>query len=295
MQLVKYLPGWFPGGAFKNLACETRQVTSKLQNIPVDLVKKSAASGSTIPCLTTELLELPDSKSEDSLDESDIKALTVTAFASMFSFHGLLSCLEIAFSGGIHMVGEATPFAEIDGVIGSGRLPTFQDQASLPYISAICKEILRWHPSVPLGVAHSLVAEDGYEGYHIPKVHRYTIVLSNIWAMSRDERVYSVPDLFIPERFLNSDGTFNDADSSFAFGFGRRVCPGRHMAEATIFMAVASALGVYRISKAKDVHGRDVQVKEEYPSTGLITGPLPFQCSISLRSEKAKILLNNLS
>lgn len=101
VQLVKHIPEWFPGGAFKSLARETRQVTSTLQNIPVDLVKKSAvrkttliiryvlnqypqASGSTIRCLTTELLELPESKTEDALDESDIKALTATAFAGMF-------------------------------------------------------------------------------------------------------------------------------------------------------------------------------------------------------------------
>ncbi len=43
------------------------------------------------------------------------------------------------------------------------------------------------------------------------------------------------------------------------------------MAEATIFMAVANVLSVYRISKAKDFHGQDVEVKEEYSSTGLIT------------------------
>lgn len=76
-------------------------------------------------------------------------------------------------------------------------------------------------------------------------------------------------------------------------------------------MAVASVLSVYRISKAKDIFGRDIQVKEEYSSTGLITwvrfwdaeivvlidcrGPLPFRCSISPRSEEARILLNNLS
>lgn len=44
VQLVKHIPEWFPGGAFKSLARETRQVTSTLQNIPVDLVKKSAVS-----------------------------------------------------------------------------------------------------------------------------------------------------------------------------------------------------------------------------------------------------------
>ncbi|KAL4258376.1 cytochrome P450 family protein [Pleurotus pulmonarius] len=288
---LKHIPEWFPGGAFKSLARETRQVTSTLQNIPVDLVKKSTASGSTITCLTTELLELPDSKSEDALDESDIKALTATAFAG--GIHTVESPLKTFFLAMVlYPQAQQRGQAEIDRVIGLGRFPTFQDQASLPYINAICKEILRWHPSVPLGVAHSLVAEDEYKGYYIPKD---TTVLGNIWAMSRDERVYSAPDLFIPERFLNSDGTLNDGDSSFVFGFGRRACPGRHMAEATIFMAVASVLSVYRISKAKDAHGQDVQVKEEYSSTGLITGPLPFKCSISPRSEEARTLLNNIS
>ncbi|KAF4580585.1 hypothetical protein EYR38_003184 [Pleurotus pulmonarius] len=288
---LKHIPEWLPGGAFKSLARETRQVTSTLQNIPVDLVKKSTASGSTIPCLTTELLELPGSKSEDALDESDIKALTATAFAG--GIHTVESPLKTFFLAMVlYPQAQQRGQAEIDRVIGLGRFPTFQDQASLPYINAICKEILRWHPSVPLGVAHSLVAEDEYKGYYIPKD---TTVLGNIWAMSRDERVYSAPDLFIPERFLNSDGTLNDGDSSFVFGFGRRACPGRHMAEATIFMAVASVLSVYRISKAKDAHGQDVQVKEEYSSTGLITGPLPFKCSISPRSEEARTLLNNIS
>ncbi|KAG9220245.1 hypothetical protein CCMSSC00406_0006310 [Pleurotus cornucopiae] len=296
---LKHLPEWFPGGAFKSLARETRQVTSTLQNIPVDLVKKSAASGSTIPCLTTELLELPDSKSEDVLDESDIKALTATAFAG--GIHTVESPLKSFFLAMVlYPEAQRRGRAEIDRVIGPGRSPTLQDQASLPYINAMCKEILRWHPSVPLGVAHSLVAEDEYEGYYIPKgTGTPAFVCQTVTeahrAMSRDERVYSEPDLFIPERFLNSDGTLNDGDSSFVFGFGRRVCPGRHMAEGTIFMAVASVLSVYRISKAKDIFGRDIQVKEEYSSTGLITGPLPFRCSISPRSEEARILLNNLS
>ena len=41
--------------------------------------------------------------------------------------------------------------AEIDSVIGKDRLPTFQDRASLPYIDAIKREVLRWEPVVPLG------------------------------------------------------------------------------------------------------------------------------------------------
>ena len=41
--------------------------------------------------------------------------------------------------------------AEIDRVIGNDRFPTLADQANLPYIDAIAKEVLRWGPVVPLG------------------------------------------------------------------------------------------------------------------------------------------------
>lgn len=34
--------------------------------------------------------------------------------------------------------------AEIDRVVGSGRLPDFSDEESLPYISAVVREVLRY-------------------------------------------------------------------------------------------------------------------------------------------------------
>ena len=41
--------------------------------------------------------------------------------------------------------------AEIDSVVGIARLPVFEDRPSLPYIEAVLRETLRWHPTVPLG------------------------------------------------------------------------------------------------------------------------------------------------
>jgi len=39
----------------------------------------------------------------------------------------------------------------IERVIGTERLPTFQDRPSLPYVDAILRECLRWRPMLPLG------------------------------------------------------------------------------------------------------------------------------------------------
>ncbi len=41
--------------------------------------------------------------------------------------------------------------AEIYSVLGDSRLPDFSDEARLPYVGAVLKEVLRWHPVVPLG------------------------------------------------------------------------------------------------------------------------------------------------
>ena len=46
---------------------------------------------------------------------------------------------------------QAKAQAEIDSVIGNGRLPNFDDRASLPYVDAILRELVRWNPVVPLG------------------------------------------------------------------------------------------------------------------------------------------------
>ena len=42
--------------------------------------------------------------------------------------------------------------AEIDVVVGRGRLPDFGDYENLPYVNAVCMEVKRWHPVVPLGM-----------------------------------------------------------------------------------------------------------------------------------------------
>jgi cytochrome P450 len=59
--------------------------------------------------------------------------------------------------------------SEIDTVIGTHRLPEFEDRPSLPFVEALYREVLRWKPVLPLGVAHAASADDIYNGYFIPK------------------------------------------------------------------------------------------------------------------------------
>ena len=45
--------------------------------------------------------------------------------------------------------------AELDAVVGRDRLPTFEDRQRLPYIEALCKELIRWRMVAPIGTLWS--------------------------------------------------------------------------------------------------------------------------------------------
>lgn len=59
--------------------------------------------------------------------------------------------------------------AELDRVVGPGRLPDFDDIENMPYLRAVLMETARWQPVTPVALPHSASADDVYNGYHIPK------------------------------------------------------------------------------------------------------------------------------
>lgn len=69
--------------------------------------------------------------------------------------------------------------AELDAVVGPGRLPDFSDMDQLPYTNATVKEALRWHVVLPVGVSHRTLEDDEINGYFIPAG---TTVIPNVWC-----------------------------------------------------------------------------------------------------------------
>jgi cytochrome P450 len=84
-------------------------------------------------------------------------------------------------------------------------------------------------------------------------------------AILHDLDVYPEPDSFKPERFINPDGSFRDDPVvSTIFGFGKRICPGRHLADAMMFIVIASFLSVFDIKKGNNTN----EGSDTYPYTG---------------------------
>lgn len=180
---------------------------------------------------------------------------------------------------------------ELDRVVGPNRLPNWEDETSLPYLRSLVKEVHRFNPigslgkststslfldliktyqqypnhASTIGVPHTATKEDVYEGKTIPKG---TIVFPNGTALSNDVERYPNPEAFEPDRFkgdgltaavsaLHKDHLQRD---HFHYGFGRRMCPGVHVAEASLFIVISRLLWGFDI-KSKPGHHLDMKDK----------------------------------
>lgn len=118
-------------------------------------------------------------------------------------------------------------------------------------------------------------------------------------AILHDPEAYPEPDKFKPERFLNEDGSVRDDPALIlAFRIGKRICPARHLVEATIFLVTSSILSVFSVTTAKDENGNEIPVKVTLaPGRGNNIHLDKFECSILPRDRFADdlISLNALS
>lgn len=129
-------------------------------------------------------------------------------------------------------------------------------------------------------IPHAALAEDEVDGYRIPA--GTTIVLA-VWAANNDPTLFPNPRDFNPERHdpslslseaaLASD--YRDRDN-WTFGAGRRICPGIHVAERTLFLAAARILWLFTISKARDAEGKEIEVDRDEVTQSIAARPLPF-------------------
>jgi cytochrome P450 len=178
---------------------------------------------------------------------------------------------------------------EIDKAVGD-RPPTLDDESSLQYVRACMKETLRWMPTTILGaVPHAANKDDEYMGYVIPKGAG---VLNNVWAIHMDPQRHPDPRNFQPERYIhdtqslydsaaNADGNKRDV---FTFGAGRRICPGMHVAERSLFLGISRILWAFDIKPVVDAAGRQILPDQEKLTQGFVCMPEEFQAGIKPRS-----------
>lgn len=130
---------------------------------------------------------------------------------------------------------ESRLHAQVDEVLGDGRLPTLADMPRLGYVRQVLSEAMRIYPPAWLLVRRT-VAPVTVAGYYLPAG---TTCLLSPYATHRDPHWFPEPEHFLPERWEEGPAAGRPKHAYFPFGGGPRACAGEAFAwlEATLLLA----------------------------------------------------------
>lgn len=136
---------------------------------------------------------------------------------------------------------------ELDQVVGRDRLPAWEDRKNLPYINAFIQEVHRWGSPAVLAFYRATSEADTYRGKDIPAK---TTVIYNTYGVHHNDSFYKDHEIFMPERFLPATDArqqtqYAYAPTHFNFGAGRRECPGKHVADSSLYISISRFLWAF--------------------------------------------------
>jgi len=290
---LKYVPEWCPGAGFQKVAKVARRNVYLAREVPFCEVKDRMAAGTAKPSFVANSLTALGTIEDSSEVNEDMETIKRVAAGIVAAGSDTTAVTVTAFVLAMNLYPDVQrkAQAEIDSVIGHERLPNFSDRPHLPYINCIVKEVMRWFLVAPSAITHVTTEEDVYHGYRIPSG---SLVLPNVWRVMNDPQVYPEPRRFWPERFLPDEkGNLpRDPTLSGVFGFGRRVCAGRNLADASIWITVVSILFLFEIVEILDEHGQKIDnILASDPLPGFFSHPRPFRCSFIPRFREVERLI----
>lgn len=289
------LPPWLPGTKFLQIGAEGRALRDAYAGRPFEQVKAEMRTNTAQPSFVSNLLAAkggPDGASEFDQDLIKWTASAVfvgggdTTVAAINTFLLMMAaCPEV----------QRTAQEEIAQIIGArgtsaeigvpARLPGFADRAQLPYLEAVFKEVMRFNPGLSMGLPHAVTNEETYRGYTFPPG---TIIRANIWAILHDPKLYPSPHIFDPKRHLGPHADPNPL--RYVFGFGRRVCPGVHLAADQPWLAMAGILSTFNVVPGRGLQEAAQKPWEMFEFNGMTSQPKPLAFSLELREGAADLL-----
>ncbi|KAJ3034041.1 hypothetical protein HDV00_005495 [Rhizophlyctis rosea] len=180
---------------------------------------------------------------------------------------------------------------EIDSVVGPDRVPDLEDVsiAKMPYLHATIKETMRLSPPLLLGFPHLVTSPETYLSHSIPAG---TLIIANIPHIASELPPHASPlSSFDPSRFVErtapiaSDSANATTHDVFAFGFGRRMCPGRHLAERELVVGMARFFWGFEVGKPGS---GEVRIEGK---VGLVNSPVGGVVRVRPRGERVRRVL----
>jgi len=283
LPFMRHIPEWLPGGGFKKTAREVEKHVQEIIEKPLAFTIHQRKQNNHMPSYASDLLD--DNEPHSDVAWTSMGMYIAGADTTVASLKGFL--LAMLLFPETQRKGQE----EIDRVVGRDRLPVLADRDQLPYINAMMKEVMRWHTAGPIALPHRADEDIIYRGYLIPKG---ATILANAWLYNNDPNTYPEPRKFRPERFLEGDGHEPEADpTENIFGWGRRICPGRLIAESAVFVTIAQTLAAYTMTKPVGADGKEIEPKVEY-IPGIVAHLKPFEVDFKLRDPKYEEIIRTV-
>ncbi|KAF2103584.1 cytochrome P450 [Rhizodiscina lignyota] len=152
-----------------------------------------------------------------------------------------------------------------------------EDDQKCGYVVALVRECLRYYAVLRLALPRASVKDVTYEGKVIPAG---TTIFLNAWACNMDSKVWSDPEVFRPERWIEQP----DAPL-FTYGLGYRMCAGSLLANRELYLAYMRMLNSFELVKDSDVETHPVLGSAD--PTSLVTMSKRYTVVFKPRNEKA--------
>ncbi|KAI9694154.1 MAG: hypothetical protein M1822_003425 [Bathelium mastoideum] len=151
-----------------------------------------------------------------------------------------------------------------------------EDDQKCSYVVALVRECLRYYCVLRLALPRTTIKDITYEGKLIPAG---TTIFLNAWACNMDPEVWGDPEVFRPERWLETP----DAPL-FTYGLGYRMCAGSLLANRELYLVFLRMLSSFELVKADDVDTRPVEGSAD--PTSLVTMPKRYKIRFKPRNEQ---------
>lgn len=231
-----FVPHWVP--TLTNL--RIKREIAFIEGILYRIISERRASGRDTGDLLSMLLHAQD-EDGSRMSDKQLRDETITLFlaghettASSLSWTWWLLAQNPAVEAKLH--------AELDEVL-SGRTPSIDDLARLPYTANVITESLRLYPPA-WGLARVVVENHELGGYPVKKGMGVAMAQ---WVVHRDTRWYDAPEEFRPERWEGDFAKRIPRFAYFPFGGGPRLCIGNNFALMEAALILATVAQKYRL------------------------------------------------
>ncbi|CAN6902061.1 unnamed protein product [Brassica oleracea] len=145
---------------------------------------------------------------------------------------------------------------------------TEQDLSKLHYFKLVVKEVFRLHPAVPFLLPRETISQVKIQGYDIPTK---TQIMINVYAIARDPKLWTNPDEFNPDRFLDSSVDYKGLNFELLpFGSGRRICPGMAMGITLVELGLLNLLYFFNWGLPEEVEAERIIIKDNDMALDLV-------------------------